>query len=351
MCHHGPRVQRGAAAPHSFAPPPHSLARPCPTRPPARPPARRLSPRHTRHGAARPTHPPAAAGCAADAPSSAGRRAAADAPDTVDVRRRSCADVSPTSTPPLLLPLLPSSSHAAVGGSPDASRLAPASPPLLPPPPLLLLSLYPPSPLFGQLCSASTRPPAMAPATASVAAVVAAVAVAVAVAAGRLVDGTTIAAAGAAAGATAPRLLPLLAIDHFALVNADTDTVVRRLADGDTVGRGCYAFNIVAGWAAPVAGGAAATGGGGGGGDTGHGRVGQCGGDRRPGVAPNVTYTSPFWHTEKYAPYALGKDTAGDYWALRRLPLGPTTIRAFVGGDRHLVTAVNVTVVAPVCGE
>lgn len=191
----------------------------------------------------------------------------------------------------------------------------------------------------------------MTPATASVAALVAAMAVALAVAAGRLVDGTTIVAAHAAtaAAATAPRLLPLLAIDHFALVNADTNTVVRRLADGDTVGRGCYAFNIVAGWAAPAGGAPSATGGGGGGNIKGHGRAGQCGG-ARPGVAPNVTYTSPFWHTERYAPYALGKDTEGDYWALRHLQLGPTTIRAFVGGDRHLVTAVNVTVVASVCG-
>ncbi|GAB0497453.1 hypothetical protein MMPV_008786 [Pyropia vietnamensis] len=169
--------------------------------------------------------------------------------------------------------------------------------------------------------------------------------------AARPVDGTTIAAAAAAVGVATgptPELLPLFPIDHFALVNADTDTVVRRLASGDTIGGGCYAFNVVAGWAAPASDSAAA-----GGGDKSRadGRARQCGGAGRPGVAPNVTYTSPFWHTEKYAPYALGKDTKGDYWALRGLPLGPTTIRAFVGGDRHLVTEVNVTVVAPVCGK
>ena len=62
-------------------------------------------------------------------------------------------------------------------------------------------------------------------------------------------------------------------------------------------------------------------------------------------MAPNVTYTSPFWHTEYYAPYTLGKDTEGDYWRMPRLPDGDTTIAAFVGGDRSMETSVRVKVV------
>ncbi|OSX71560.1 hypothetical protein BU14_0522s0012 [Porphyra umbilicalis] len=90
---------------------------------------------------------------------------------------------------------------------------------------------------------------------------------------------------------------------------------------------------IVAGWAQPAAAAATAA-------DGAH----RCGGGPAV-VAPNVTYTSPFWHTEYYAPYTLGKDTEGDYWRMPRLPDGDTTIAAFVGGDRSMETSVRVKVV------